>query len=329
MKKAFIISWFLSLLLPAMAQHSNASYDVLKIPTSAHISALGGDNITLIEDNPTVGWTNPALLSAVSDNSLGLDFMTYGHSTQFMGAQYVKAFGVRHTASVQAQMLNYGSLDETDEAGNVIGSVSAKDVVVGLGYSYILSERFVGGATLKMTSQSYAGYNSFALGVDLGLNYYDEEKDISASVTLRNCGAQVKSFYDGEMLHLPFMLQMGFSKGLNHLPVRFHVMATDLTRWKSSDYYHPSDVDHIKFGRKFLNHFIFGLDVLPAKWMYLSAGYNFRRGYELKSADSSKFAGFTCGAGINVKKIKVGLAYARYHVSTNSFHVSLAYSFGK
>ncbi|MBR1386794.1 MAG: type IX secretion system protein PorQ [Alloprevotella sp.] len=329
MKKAFLFSCFLILCLPLMAQHSTASYDVLRLPVSSHVSALGGDNITLIEDNPAIGWTNPALLSSVSDNSLGLDFMTYGHKTQFMGAQFVKGFGNRHTAAIGVQMMNYGSMEETDELGNVVGTVHAKDIVVGLGYSYVLSERFVGGASLKMTSQSYGGYNSFALGVDVGLNYYDEDKDFSASLTFRNAGAQVKSFYDGEMLHLPFMLQLGVSKGFAHLPIRFHVLATDLTRWKTSDYYHPSDVQKIKAGQMILNHLILGLDIMPTKNFYLSVGYNFRRGYELKSADASKFAGLTCGAGISVKKFKIGLSYARYHVSTNGFHVNLAYSFSK
>ena len=329
MKKALILAWFFGVGATLLAQHSTDSYEVLKIPVSSHVAALGGENISLVEDNPAAGWNNPAMLSAVSDNSLGLDFMTYGHATQYMGAQFVKAFGSRHTAAIQAQLLNYGSMDETDEAGNVIGSVSAKDVVVSLGYSYLLSDRWAGGASLKMTTQAYAGYTSFAMGVDLGLNYYDEDNDFSTSIALRNCGAQIKNFYDGEMLHLPFIMQIGVSKGLAHLPVRFHLTATDLTRWKSSYYYHPADVDKIGFGRKLLNHFVVGVEVLPTKWMYIAAGYNLRRAYELKSADKSKLGGLTLGAGLAVKKFRFGMSYARYHVSTNAFQFNLAYSFSK
>ena len=63
--------------LGSYAQESSSAYTVLKLPVSAHASALGGENISAIEDAPWVGWSNPALYSSVSDRSLGLSFMTY------------------------------------------------------------------------------------------------------------------------------------------------------------------------------------------------------------------------------------------------------------
>ncbi len=46
----------------------------------------------------------------------------------------------------------------------------------------------------------------------------------------------------------------------------------------------------------------------------------------MKAAGSSHAAGLTVGGGINIKKIKVGLAYAKYHVSAPSISVSVGYS---
>ena len=69
-----------------------------------------------------------------------------------------------------------------------------------------------------------------------------------------------------------------------------------------------------------------GVDIVPTDRFYVAVGYNFRRAYELKAAGSSRFAGFTCGAGLNVKKFQLGLAYAKYHVSSPCFSVSLGYS---
>ena len=326
MKKTLFFISFFFLSVFAVAQQADISYQVLQLPTSAHVAALGGDNITITEDNPANVWSNPALLSDVSDNSFSLNFMTYNSGSMLFGAQYAKQFGERHAATVMAEYLGYGSMDETDENGTVIGSFKPKDIVIGFGYSYLLSDRWTGGASLKMTSQSYGNYSSFGLSVDLGLNYYDEDKDMCVSVAMKNIGAQVKSFYEGQRTKMPFTLQAGFSKGMEHLPVRFHVLLTDLARWSDSQYYHPSDKEKAGFGNILLNHFIIGLDILPTDYLYISAGYNFRRAYELKSAGSSKLAGLTFGAGLRLKKIKFGASYSKYHVGNGGIQFDIAYS---
>lgn len=326
MKKLLSIIAALLLTLPSWAQEGSSSYNVLKLPASSHAAALGGDNISNIEDTPAAGWSNPALLATVTDKSVGLDFMTYNSGSLYTGAQFVKAFGERHTAAAMVQLLSYGSMDETDERGAVLGTFNPKDMVVGLGYSYLLSARMAGGATLKMTSQNYAGYTSFAMSVDLGLNYFDAETDLSVSATMKNVGAQLKSFYADQRAHLPFVMQLGVTKGLEHIPVRLNLTLTDLTRWKSSYYYLPADEESMGFGRKLLNHIIVGVDVLPTEYLYLAAGYNVRRAYELKSAGSSKLAGLTFGGGLQLKKFKFGISYAKYHVGNASFMANIAYS---
>ena len=92
------------------------------------------------------------------------------------------------------------------------------------------------------------------------------------AVAMKNIGAQVKSFYEGQRTKMPFILEAGFSKGMEHLPVRFHVLLTDLTRWSESQYYHPSDKEKAGFGNILLNHFVLGLDILPTDFLYISAG---------------------------------------------------------
>ena len=125
MKKAtyVILVLFLSVLaIPALAQEGSATYQILKLPASVRASALGGENISAIDDSPAAGWRNPALFSNVSDKSLGLDFMTFNSGSLYLGAQYVQAFGERHTAAAGLSILNYGKMDETDETGQRIGS---------------------------------------------------------------------------------------------------------------------------------------------------------------------------------------------------------------
>lgn len=316
----------------ALAQEYASAFNTLRLPASSHAAALGGQNVTLIEDEPTAGWYNPALNANVSDLSAGLDFMTYAAGSTWMGAHFVKAFGERHTMAVGVQYMNYGKMDETDEAGNTLGQFSAKDIVIGAGYSYLLSDRWTGGANLKMMVSNLADYTALAAAIDVGVNYYDDENDLSVSASLQNIGTQLKAYHDGQRTHLPFTLALGFSKGMAHLPVRFHVTMTDVTRWKSSYYVLPENKDKDKsdkvgFGKKALNHFVLGLDILPTDYLYLSVGYNFRRAYELKASGSSHLAGLSAGAGVNVKHFKFGVSYAKYHQASNSIMANVGYAF--
>lgn len=316
----------------ALAQEYASAFNTLRLPASSHAAALGGQNVTLIEDEPTAGWYNPALYANVSDLSAGLDFMTYAAGSTWMGAHFVKAFGERHTMAVGAQYMNYGKMDETDETGNTLGQFSAKDIVIGAGYSYLLSDRWTGGASLKMMVSNLADYTALAAAVDVGVNYYDDENDLSVSASLQNIGTQLKAYHDGQRTHLPFTLALGFSKGMAHLPVRFHVTMTDVTRWKSSYYVLPENKDKDKsdkvgFGKIALNHFVLGLDILPTDYLYLSVGYNFRRAYELKASGSSHLAGLSAGAGVNVKHFKFGVSYAKYHQASNSIMANVGYAF--
>ena len=176
------------------------------------------------------------------------------------------------------------------------------------------------------------GYNALALAVDLGLNYYDEERDLSIGATFQSIGSQVKSYDNRVRAHVPFNLALGLSKGFDHLPVRLHITLPDLTHWKSSYYILPEEADEgksnkVSFSKIALNHLVVGLDILPTDYLYLSVGYNFRRAYELKASGSSALAGLSAGAGVNIKKFNFGLSYARYSRASGSIGFNAGYSF--
>ncbi|MBO5704084.1 MAG: type IX secretion system protein PorQ [Bacteroidaceae bacterium] len=326
MKKTLILLFVFLNSLIVCAQESSSGYNILKLPTSGHVAALGGENISLIENDAAIAWHNPALLANVQSQTLGLTFMTYFADAQWMGAQYVRAFGERHTGSLAIQYMNYGSQKEMNEAGQVLGDFSAKDIIFAPSYSYLLNDKWSGGATLKFAYSSYDSYSALALGVDLGLNYYDEERDLSASITLKNIGAEVSSFQDQEQ-HLPFVAQVGFSKGLNHLPLRISVTLTDLTRWSSRYYYIAEDEkEKLSFSKKLLNHFVVGADYFLTTNIYLSAGYNFRRAYELKAAGSAHGAGLSFGGGLTLSKFSLSASYAKYHKAQGSLMFNASYS---
>lgn len=318
-----ILSFVMLLCQSAKGQESTSVFNFLNLPTSAHTTALGGRNISLIEDDASLIFQNPALLASVSDNSLNLNFMTYMRGSKTGSASFSRIAGERGTWGVGVQFVGYGNMKETLETGEELGDVRALDMAISGMYSYSLSERWVGAATGKIIYSKYADYTSCGLAVDLGLNYYDEEHDFSVSAVAANLGGQVKAFGEDHE-RLPFNLQLGFTKSLGHAPIRFSVTMVDISRWSSKYYYHVSKKP--KGGSILMNHFCVGVDIIPTKQFYVAAGFNFRRAYEMKAAGSSHAAGLSAGAGLNIKKFKLGLAYAKYHVSAPTLSVSLSYS---
>ncbi len=315
MKRHWIFTLLMTLAGASVAQDGTTAFPFLRLPHSAHAAALGGENITTIADDLTLAFHNPALLSNVADKTLNLNFTSYIEGSKVASAAFSRQFGERSAWAATVQYMDYGDITETDINNNELGQTSAKDMAIMGTYNYLLSERWSGGVTAKLIHGNYAEYTSFAIGVDLGVNYFDAEKDFSVSLVLKNLGGQVKSF-DNEHEKLPLNMQVGFTKRLAHAPIRLSVTLDDLTHWESA-YYNPEEKD-ISFGDLLLNHMVLGVEITPSDRFYLAAGYNCKRGHELKADGGSKWTGVTLGGGLQLKRIKLGAAYANYHTAASS-----------
>ena len=326
-KFSVFLLFFPLLCVGAKAQQSTATTEVYSLPVSARAVGLGGENVSVVDDNASLALHNPALLFNISPRTLSLDFMSYVGGSSVMGAQYVHAFGERHTGTVFARYMSAGTMDETTTDGSVLGSFTPKDILFGAGYSYLLNDYWSGGANLKFAYSRLADFSAFSLAVDVGLNYYNPDKDFSFGVVARNVGAQIANFNDYTE-RVPFSLQMGISKALGQSPVHLNVTAVDLTKWNHRQYYTTNDDGTVGWTTNILNHFVLGLDyVHPNDLFWLSVGYNFRRAYELKAAGSSSLAGLTIGGGLHVKGFGLSLSYARYHRAASSIMAGVSYSF--
>ncbi len=295
------------------AQESQTLYNFLRLPVSAHVAALGGDNITIVEDDPTLIFHNPALICTVSDMSINLNYMNYMEGCNTASASFTKSWRERGTWAVTAQYMDYGNMREVTADNIETGTFSVKDVVVGGAFAYIFNDKLAGGVSGKFISSNIGGYNSFAVGVDLGLNYYDEDKGLSLSAVARNLGGQIKAYYDN-FEKIPFDLQVGVSKKLGKAPLRLSATMTKLNDWNED----------------FINHFVVGVDVMLSSSIYLAGGYNFGRVADMKISDnegsSSHGAGLSFGGGLQLERFKLNVAYAKYHVSSSSLSFNVTYS---
>ena len=163
----------------ASAENGTNGYEYLSVPVSVHSAALGGFNATIAEDDISLVYENPALLTNVSDKTLGLGFTSYIAKTTKLSAAWAQGLGERAVWSANVQYLSYGSMKETDETGQEIGKLTASDVSVQGSFAYMLTDYISGGVTAKFMFSNYASYNAFAMGVDLGLNYSATESGSS------------------------------------------------------------------------------------------------------------------------------------------------------
>lgn len=302
------------------AQKAETAFQFLQLPMSSHAAALGGDNTSIIEDDVTLAFHNPALLTNTYGRNLNLSYMSYLQRTNIASAAYNMEVGERSMLAFGAHYLNFGTMKNTDAEGNIIGNFSAKDMALMTVYSFDFSDRLTGGVTGKFIYSNYEQIYSLALGVDLGLNYYNPDTKFSASVVARNLGGQIKT-YDEIQEAIPFNLLVGFTKELAHAPLRLSLTLTDLNKWQAEDFYNTSD-DSWK--ALLLKHLIIGADILPTPSTYVSIGYNFLLRSELKNEARRSLEGFSIGGGIQTQRVKVGVSYGKYHVAASSLMMNFA-----
>ncbi|WP_304472576.1 type IX secretion system protein PorQ, partial [uncultured Muribaculum sp.] len=302
MKRASIICASLLWGLSAVASgDGSTAYNFLNISTSSHIYGLGGVNISLIDDDINVTDQNPALLGPEVEKQLGISYMRYIGESNFAGVKYGMAAGERSAWAVSVQYFDYGKMTSADVSGNITGTFSVKDICFGGTYSHDITDRLRGGISIKGIYSAYDEYSAFAVASDLGLNYFDPEKDLSLSFVVANLGGQVKRFnesYD----RLPVDLRLGLTKMLANVPLRLSVTAWNLTRW-NLPYYEVGDgsagTEEKKkdsFGSNLMRHLVFAAEFVPSDKFYVGVGYNYKTRTDMSTYSRSFLSGFSLSA---------------------------------
>lgn len=326
----FVILFFLISPLYSYSQDGNKPFGFLDIPVSSHANALGGNNISIIEEDVAMAFQNPALLGQEMDLQFNLNYMNYVADINIAGAAFAKAVGNRGAFAVGIQYADFGKIIQTEANGNIIGSFTPKDIAFNGMYSHDFTDRLRGGINAKFIYSVYEQYNSLALGVDLGLNYYNLEKELSVSLLIKNLGGQLKKF-DNKQEGMPWDIQLGLSKTLSHAPFRFSVMAHHLNKWnlsypalKENNGNTESTIEYKdNFFSNLFRHLIFGVDFLPTKSVYVSLGYNYKTRTDMKTYGRNFISGFSAGAGIQVKMFGVGVSVSQHAVGNTSFMFNL------
>lgn len=313
---------------PLKAQEGSSAYNFLDIPGSAQSFGLGGAAIALVDADVMLSDQNPALLGPEIGSQVALSYMHWLGSANFAGARYGMEAGERGAWAAGIRYLGYGSMTAYEPDGSVSGSFTPQDIVAEGTYSHDFNDRLRGGINLKMAYSNYEQYTAFAMAVDLGINYYNPDNDLSFSVVLRNMGGQLKRFND-TYDRLPFDVQLGYMQGLGSSPFSLAITARHLTKWNLTSYHHEQGAEEDMqpksgFMRNLFRHLVFGLQYRPTDRFYISLGYDYKMRTDMSTYQRNFLCGFSAGLGLNVRNFGIGVAYAMPHKGGSSVMLNLS-----
>ncbi|MDR1561960.1 MAG: type IX secretion system protein PorQ [Dysgonamonadaceae bacterium] len=309
MKKIITISLLMLSILSVSAQGGEKAFTYLLLPSSARGSALGGYNVSIVENDLPLIYMNPAMLNQEMNMTVNANYLSYVGDVGAGSATFAKTLGEKSVWGVGFNFTNYGKMLETTENNEIIGDLKANDICGNLFFSRDLTEMIRGGATAKIIYSNYYHNTSIGLGVDLGIHYYNPETELSIGIAGKNLGRQVKA-YEDELLDLPWDIQIGMSQRLNHAPIRYSITMINMNNLEEP----------------FMRHFVFGVELIPSDNFWIAAGYNAKRASDLSLTEGNKMGGFSLGAGLKIKTFSIGCSVGIYHPSAMSFMASISTS---
>jgi hypothetical protein len=338
--RIFIASFLMVITFSAQAQLIGGKnvYAFLKTPPSARVAALGGSLISVKDADVMLANLNPAALSALSDNSISANnqFFLAGISNSSVGyGKHLDNMGM--TLHANLQYINYGTLPQTDEFDNNNGTFRAQEYAFTVGAARQLYDKLSIGANMRFVGSQLDIYKSFGIGMDIGALYADTASRFSAALVIKNAGAQLKT-YQSTKETLPLDIQLGISKRLRYLPLRFSVTMHNLQRWNLL-YDDPNQAQETTFlgqtvaekssfsvfSDNLFRHLIFSGEFLFTKseQFSLRLGYNHLRRKELSINQFNSFSGFSVGFGVKIKRFRLDYGREFYHLAGNSNHLGV------
>lgn len=325
----------------------NSTYEFLRIPNAARVTALGGSLITVRDADLSLAYHNPAALNPsmhrriVLNQSVYMGGITHGYLAY---GHHIKSSKLPLTVHGGLQYISYGEFQNADVTGADMGTTSAAEYAINIGSGLQVSEYLSLGLNAKTILSYLGGFNSTGMALDAAAMFVDTAKNISLSLVFKNMGTQFSTYNrDGNLEPLPFDLQIGFAHKLKYIPLRFSVIMHNIQRW-GIVYDDPSRQDQQllisngapapentagKVVDDIFRHLIFNIEFLFGKKgkpevFRVAAGYNHMRRGELGISTLNNLSGFSFGCAIRIKQFQLDYGFGSYHVAGAAHHFGLS-----
>ncbi len=315
------------------------AFQFLDLDFNARSAALGGDYIGIKDNDINLAVSNPASISPQMNQNVALNHSFFPSGINF--GQIVVGQNIKSLGQVVGHLryVSYGKFRRTDVTGQDLGSFTAGDYALGIGYGKELSERISVGGNLNLLFSHYESYTAAGATVDFSAMYHDRDKNFTATILARNVGFQFKSFTEKNREPLPLEILAGVSYKLPHAPFRFSIMGHDLTDWDLS-YNIPGALPTIdqltqdtipvpkaSFVEKLFRHMVIGVEIIPTDHFSIRLGYNYDRRKTFGIEDRIGIHGFSTGVGFRVKKFDFNYSVSFYSAAGASNVLSVTSNF--
>ncbi|MBV5315869.1 MAG: type IX secretion system protein PorQ [Prolixibacteraceae bacterium] len=308
-----------------------STYDFLTLTNSARMAALGGNQIAINDSlDLNVSYNNPSLLRPEMKNMLALNYVDYFAGVNYGYAAYSFSTPLPGNFAVGMHYINYGKFIEALPNGERTGATfNAAEYALNIIWSHEYN-RFTYGINLKPILSSFESYQSIGFAADLGLSYFSKNRQTVAALVARNIGTQITTYYDGaERESIPFDLQFGVSKRLQHAPIRLAATLQHLQKWDLAKPVEDNSgtttvLKEENFTKKFMRHMVLGVEILPSPNFTIRAGYNHQIRQELRLDEKMSTVGFSWGFGFRISRFHINYGSARYHLAGASNIISVA-----
>lgn len=336
-KKLYILLAFLSLAAISFGQEKNGTYNFLNTTSTARTAALGGTIAPIYDSDIQNVISNPSLINPGTHNSMSLSYVDYFTDINIGTIQYGRTFEKIGSFVGTVQYNNYGDFYYTDETGiqdNTKFSVS--DYIINIGWGRQLNDKFSIGANLKFAGLQYENNASGVLAVDVAGTFRTKDNWVF-SLVARNIGTEIYNNYQDFRNKLPFNMQAGVSKKLEHLPLTFILVYDNLHKWDLG-YDDPLDLENNydpmtgemkkkskidKFAKNLFCHVVVAGELNLGKNLVLRLGYNYGLRQNMKSPTKKGAVGLSYGVGVNVYKFNISYSRSEMHIHGSPNYITI------
>ncbi|MBP5797886.1 MAG: type IX secretion system protein PorQ [Bacteroidales bacterium] len=328
--------------LGASAQQANGTYSFLRASNSARVAALGGLPLPLADGNIEVSTFNPSAIDATMHNKLSLSYVDYFTDINYVTAQYSRTFEKLGSFVGTVQYFNYGRFVETSEGGVQTGEFSCSDYAATLGWGRQLTPNWRIGAALKYAGHQYESYSGGALAVDVAGSYLADNGWVFA-LTARNLGVELFNNFDYHGSRLPFSMDFGASKKLDHLPLTVMLWYDDIQRWNKllmtpvyiEQHTNPLTGEFTpenavaRFARNLACHFVVGGELALGKNIALRSAFDYGQRYAMDVPKDRTLVGFSVGVAVKVKMFEISYARSRQSITASPNYLTISMDLNK
>lgn len=314
------------------------AFPFINLPFSARAAGLGGEYISVKDDDLNIGVLNPSLLNESMLRKVSLNSSLHTGGINHGMANYAIGLKNKDIISSYIKYVNWGKIDETDETGATIGSFNPFEMILGAGYGRQLNERLSVGGNLNVIFSQLAGYSSFGSSVDIAGSYHNPKNSLLVTAMAKNIGVQFNSYTGNEnRAKLPLNFQIATSYKLAHAPFRLSLLAHHLNIWDLS-YNDPTltptidplsgdtiPVPRAGIAEKIGRHFTFQLEAPLTKNFHLRLGFDYNRRKELGLDQRPGASGFSFGTSLFFRRFSIDYGFLIYSSSgfNNVFKLTL------